>query len=70
MKHSWLIAILIASWATVAVQAQDSGMRALGARPVALPAEGLTRFGESAGQYASLLDSLRKQMASEVYSGI
>ena len=68
MKHSWLVAILIASWAAVAVQAQESGLRALGARPVALPTEVLTQFSESAGRYAILLDSLRKQMAGEAYT--
>lgn len=65
MKYSKVVAVLIAFWTGIAAQAQ---LRALGARPVALPAEGLTRFGENTGRYASLLASLRKQMARSVYS--
>ena len=68
MKYLRSITTFIAFSAAAAVQAQDTGLQALGARRVELPAETLTRFGASAGRYTSLLDTLRKEMAQDVYT--
>ncbi|MEO8657395.1 MAG: hypothetical protein ABI693_02950 [Bryobacteraceae bacterium] len=66
MRQIRLIAAFVA--AAVLLSAQESGMRALGARRIELSTTGLTEFGANTGSYGRLLTSLRKLMAGSVFT--